>query len=807
VSIELISPAGDTIYRATLANINGEFDYTVICSDIVRAGIWTLRTRWSGSGPYEGAVSPDVPLLVSKAESRVTVDAGSRAVKLGDLVDISGKLTPDPDCGRDLTGLEEVQLVISGPGGSSDTQTVTTSDPFGHFVLQDYDGFNALGEWSLQAVFLGDEAYEESSSDPITVQVVETAGYGVIVQGRIENEEGIASHNKTANFVYEQLKQRGLLDEDIYYLNYDTDQDGVDGAPSKVAVEQAITVWAMDKMNVKPANLYLVFMDHGLSNEFYLYPDVITATDLGTWLDTLLAGLDEEAAMQEMVVLLGFCRSGSFLDELGGENRVVITSAAANESSYKGPLDPEDSSGVRDGEFFITEFFKAASVGKDVLSCFRAAVEKTELFTSMGTGEANAPYSDDSRQHPLLDDTGDGVGENSPSGDPGQDGYLSRELLIGVSTVTGNAPGDVQVTQVSESQYLGTADDTSPFWARVDDNTRMRSLWLEIKPPGYEPGPGTTEQIEMELPGHSYDVYNDQLDSYEWSSVSGFSDPGTYQVFFFARDDLTGNESSLKQAIVYKAKDGNSPPGSFSLLSPVDFSETRTVLVLDWVDSTDPDGDPLTYTVEISEDVSFATVAHRAERLGRSHYFIGDEAGLKDLATYYWRVTAVDFYGASTVSTEVWSFSTNNTNPLAGWIVGRVYDTTTEDPISSATVSVGGQQVSVLSSGDFIGLVEAGTYTVAASAAGFNPKSYPGVVIRDAEMKTKDFALVPTAAVVQGDIDGDLDVDLADAILALQVMAGNQPSATIYLEADVNGDNRIGLEEAIYIMQRVAGFR
>jgi hypothetical protein len=311
----------------------------------------------------------------------------------------------------------------------------------------------------------------------------------------------------------------------------------------------------------------------------------------------------------------------------------------------------------------------------------------------------------------------------------------------------------------------------------------------------------------MELPGHSYDVYNDQLDSYEWSSVSGFSDPGTYQVFFFARDDLTGNESSLKQAIVYKAKDGNSPPGSFSLLSPVDFSETRTVLVLDWVDSTDPDGDPLTYTVEISEDVSFATVAHRAERLGRSHYFIGDEAGLKDLATYYWRVTAVYFYGASTVSTEVWSFSTNNTNPLAGWIVGRVYDTTTEDPISSATVSVGGQQVSVLSSGDFIGLVEAGTYTVAASAAGFNPKSYPGVVIRDAEMKTKDFALVPTAAVVQGDIDGDLDVDLADAILALQVMAGNQPSATIYLEADVNGDNRIGLEEAIYIMQRVAGFR
>ena len=60
--------------------------------------------------------------------------------------------------------------------------------------------------------------------------------------------------------------------------------------------------------------------------------------------------------------------------------------------------------------------------------------------------------------------------------------------------------------------------------------------------------------------------------------------------------------------------------------------------------------------------------------------------------------------------------------------------------------------------------------------------------------------------ILKGDVDGDGDVDLGDAILALKVAAGLSPEG-INLNADVNGDGKIGLAEFIYILQYIAGLR
>jgi hypothetical protein len=59
---------------------------------------------------------------------------------------------------------------------------------------------------------------------------------------------------------------------------------------------------------------------------------------------------------------------------------------------------------------------------------------------------------------------------------------------------------------------------------------------------------------------------------------------------------------------------------------------------------------------------------------------------------------------------------------------------------------------------------------------------------------------------IQGDINDYSQIDIADAILALKVVAGLRPVGLNPI-VDVGGDRKIGMEEAIYILQKVAGIR
>ena len=59
-----------------------------------------------------------------------------------------------------------------------------------------------------------------------------------------------------------------------------------------------------------------------------------------------------------------------------------------------------------------------------------------------------------------------------------------------------------------------------------------------------------------------------------------------------------------------------------------------------------------------------------------------------------------------------------------------------------------------------------------------------------------------------GDINGDNIVNLADAILILQLLSTQDVDLhVLYLKtsADINGDQRFGLEEAIFILNKIAG--
>ncbi len=60
-----------------------------------------------------------------------------------------------------------------------------------------------------------------------------------------------------------------------------------------------------------------------------------------------------------------------------------------------------------------------------------------------------------------------------------------------------------------------------------------------------------------------------------------------------------------------------------------------------------------------------------------------------------------------------------------------------------------------------------------------------------------------------GDLNADGQVDLMDAVKALQVVAGFRPAGGPLMAdaADVDAEGRIGLAEALYILQALADVR
>ncbi|MBL4724648.1 MAG: hypothetical protein JKY73_04560 [Lutibacter sp.] len=78
------------------------------------------------------------------------------------------------------------------------------------------------------------------------------------------------------------------------------------------------------------------------------------------------------------------------------------------------------------------------------------------------------------------------------------------------------------------------------------------------------------------------------------------------------------------------------------------------VLNFDWDMSTDPDGDALTYQIQVSKDAQFSQIAHRLSNI----LGILKTLTLAKGIAYYWRVVVKDGQGEQTIG-HIWNFSTD----------------------------------------------------------------------------------------------------------------------------------------------------
>jgi len=152
-------------------------------------------------------------------------------------------------------------------------------------------------------------------------------------------------------------------------------------------------------------------------------------------------------------------------------------------------------------------------------------------------------------------------------------------------------------------------------------------------------------------------------------------------------------------------------------------------------------------------------------------------------------------------------------NPTAAWpgkVVGVVRDTS-ENGIGGAFVKaeIVSASAITLPNGYYLLILPSGTYTITVSADGFEAQSQSEVAVGELNAATLNFTMVSSPQGTKGDINGDGNVNLTDAILCLRVLAGLDTSGLLRSDygtsgTDVNGDNSIGIEEVIYILQKVS---
>ena len=113
---------------------------------------------------------------------------------------------------------------------------------------------------------------------------------------------------------------------------------------------------------------------------------------------------------------------------------------------------------------------------------------------------------------------------------------------------------------------------------------------------------------------------------------------------------------------------------------------------------------------------------------------------------------AIDEYGAIRES-GIRLFHTNNTNPVAGWVHGKVYDYTSSQPIVSAQVTIGTSSFSTDLGGYYLGMLPPGSYPVTAQADGYSVQTGLNIELPEGGLIAKDFGLLP-AFLLDADSDG-----------------------------------------------------
>jgi hypothetical protein len=368
-----------------------------------------------------------------------------------------------------------------------------------------YHAGSASNTIDLIEVWDGSNRFGRARANVISSEEVARAGRAIVIAGQRSSDDSLwPSTDYLSKLAYNTLLYRGFSKENVRFLSPNPSQD-VDGngqlddiaLPTTLAnVAATFTNWGAN-----PDRLFIYLVDHGGDSSGRGYfrlnsSEVLTATDLGHWIDAI-----QTRYSNDVTVVIDCCESGSFLASLkysGPGKRVVLTACAANEPTY--------------------------FVAGGLVSFSEAFFSGLMLQLSAGDAFAVAQSAMAGYQTAWMDDTGDGTYT------AGVDGSYARKLSVGASFVSGK--DTPQIGLVQGSQQLNGGDTVAALWA--DDVVSMYSIarvWCLVVPPGHKPNPTNpvVSLPELDL------SYNPASGRYE-ADYDGFTEEGVYKLIYYAKD-------------------------------------------------------------------------------------------------------------------------------------------------------------------------------------------------------------------------------------------------------------------------------
>ena len=310
----------------------------------------------------------------------------------------------------------------------------------------------------------------------------------IIVAGRASSDDILWDATQMCtNSANRALTYQGFTKDSIYYLTSDTDLDldsngvldDVDGEATKANLEYAITNWAKDA-----ESLVLYFADHGGEDIFRMSEtETLSSAELASWLDDF-----QSTTLKKVIAVYEACVSGSFIDDLSGDNRIIITST----------LPGEKAKFLSHGTISFSSFFW------------------THIFNGLSVGEAHLNASQVinfafDNQNPQLSGTAENI-------------YIGN----GVENMIGEAP---EIGSVSPPQVIEDETSAVLYAEGVTDPDGIARVWAVIWPPDYNPE--SSDDPLLSLP--TLELINTGGNRFE-GTYTDFSKDGTYQIALYAMD-------------------------------------------------------------------------------------------------------------------------------------------------------------------------------------------------------------------------------------------------------------------------------